>query len=144
MVVRRGDAASAVAEDGLLLLDPTRAVVVVEVLVHHDLEARGVALLRDDRRPGEEEVPDAVPALAVRTDDGIARVRYVAPGALAREARVVAVRLWLRIRADVTEPGFEDDTALNYANVRFTPTPFEARQRRVLVERTIALRNVRQ
>ena len=76
--------------------------------------------------------------------DGAARVHYVAPGtALAREGRVVAVRLWLRIRADATEPGFQDDSALSYANVHFTPSPIEARQRRMLVERTVALRNVR-
>jgi hypothetical protein len=60
-----------------------------------------------------------------------------------REARIVAVRLWLRVRSDATEPAFEDDRALSYANVRFSPSPLEMKQRRMLVERTVALRNVR-
>ena len=53
------------------------------------------------------------------------------------------MRLWLRIRSDATEPGFQDDRTLSYANVRFTPSPAEARQRRMLIERTVALRNAR-
>jgi hypothetical protein len=55
---------------------------------------------------------------------------------------VVAVRIWLRIRADSTEPGFNDERTLEYANVTFTPSAAEARQRRMLVERTVALRNL--
>src|SRR5690606_620335 len=51
-----------------IFADPPAAVVAVEVLVQHDLEAGGVALLGDDRRPGQEEVPDAEPALAVGRD----------------------------------------------------------------------------
>jgi len=105
-------------------------------------EAGGSAQFRDEEvLPGVEDLQ--VEFGVERVDDGNMRVRYMAPAALAREARIVAVRLWLRIRADVTEPGFEDDTSLSYANVRFMPTPLEARQRRLLVERTIALRNVR-
>jgi type IV pilus assembly protein PilW len=56
-------------------------------------------------------------------------------------ARIVAVRLWLRIRADQTEGDYHDDRSLDYADARFTPTPDEARHRRVLIERTVALRN---
>jgi hypothetical protein len=55
---------------------------------------------------------------------------------------VVAVRLWLRIRADVTEAGFSDDRSLTYANVSYSPTAAEAKSRRMLIERTVALRNV--
>src|SRR5690606_11118446 len=51
--------------------DPATAVEVIQVLVQHHLEAGGVALLGDDGRPREEEVPDAVPALAVGRDDRV-------------------------------------------------------------------------
>ena len=54
---------------------------------------------------------------------------------------VVAVRVWLRIRADVTEGPFFDGRALNYAGVAFVPTPAESALRRILVERTVTLRN---
>ena len=104
-------------------------------------EAAGAAQFRD------EEVLTGVEDLQVEfgvahTDIDTARVHYVAPGvALAPGDRIVAVRLWLRIRSDVTEPGFQDDATLSYANVHFAPSPAEARQRRVLIERTVALRN---
>lgn len=105
-------------------------------------EAGGSAQFRDEEiLPGVEDLQ--VEFGVARAQDGVARVQYVAPGAsLSREARIVAVRLWLRIRADATESGFEDDSALSYANVAFSPTPFEARQRRVLIDLTVALRNV--
>ena len=105
-------------------------------------EAAGAAQFRD------EEVLTGVEDLQVEfgvahADSGSTRVHYVAPGvALAPGDRVVAVRLWLRIRSDVTEPGFQDDTALSYANARFAPSPTEARHRRILIERTVALRNL--
>jgi type IV pilus assembly protein PilW len=105
-------------------------------------EAAGAAQFRD------EEVLTGVEDLQVEfgvahADSGSTRVHYVAPGvALAPGDRIVAVRLWLRIRSDVTEPGFQDDTALSYANVHFAPSPAEARHRRILIERTVALRNL--
>jgi len=51
------------------------------------------------------------------------------------------VRLWLRIRAEVTERGFADTRALDYSGVHFAPDARESAQRRLLVERTVALRN---
>jgi hypothetical protein len=54
---------------------------------------------------------------------------------------VLAVRLWLRIRSDATEAGFDDARPLVYAGNTFTPDAVEARQRRLLVESTVALRN---
>ena len=105
-------------------------------------EAGGAAQFRDEEiLPGVEDLQ--VEFGVARADAGGPRVLYVAPAvALAPGDRIVAVRLWLRIRSDVTEPGFQDDTALSYANVRFTPSPTEARQRRILIERTVALRNL--
>jgi type IV pilus assembly protein PilW len=107
-------------------------------------ESRGAAQFRDEELvPGVEDLQVEF-GVARRDHDGTARVFYVAPNAaLAREGRIVALRLWLRIRSDATEPEFEDDRELSYANVRFTPSPIEMKQRRMLVERTVALRNAR-
>jgi abortive infection bacteriophage resistance protein len=57
---------------------------------------------------------------------------------------VVAVRLWLLVRAEQQETGFTDSLTYNYGN-RVGPaayTPADA-FRRVLVSKTIALRNTR-
>ncbi len=106
-------------------------------------ESRGAAQFRDEEiQPGVE---DLQVEFAVRTEEGGgAQIRYVPPDAReAREGRIVAVRLWLRIRAEVTERGFADTRALAYAGVHFVPDAREATQRRLLVERTVALRNFR-
>jgi type IV pilus assembly protein PilW len=105
-------------------------------------ESRGAAQFRDEEiLPGVEDLQVEI-GVSRRAPDGTARVRYVPPDSPSvRDGLAVAVRLWLRIRADTTEPGFHDDRTLSYANVSFTPTPAEARQRRALVERTVALRN---
>jgi type IV pilus assembly protein PilW len=104
-------------------------------------ESRGAVQFRDEEvMPGVE---DMQVELAVADAADRMRVRYVAPdAALVRDGTVLAVRLWLRVRSDVTEGGFNDSRALTYADVSFTPTAFEAKQRRLLIERTIALRNV--
>ena len=107
-------------------------------------ESRGAAQFRDEEiLTGVEDlqVEMGVATLAV---DGTSRVSYVAPDSpAARDGTVVAVRLWLRIRADTTEPGFNDDRTLTYANVSYSPSPADARIRRLLIERTVALRNAR-
>jgi type IV pilus assembly protein PilW len=105
-------------------------------------EAGGAAQFRDEEiLPGVEDLQ--VEFGVASTAAGTTRLRYVDPGgALASGDRIVAVRLWLRVRSDVTEPGFKDESALSYANVIFTPTSVEARQRRMLIERTVALRNL--
>lgn len=107
-------------------------------------EARGAAQFRDEEiLPGVEDLQVEF-GIARRDASGVARMLYVAPDApLAREGRIVALRLWLRIRSDATESGFEDDRELHYANVRFAPSADEMKQRRMLVERTVALRNAR-
>ena len=106
-------------------------------------ESRGAAQFRDEEiLPGVEDLQVEL-GVATLAADGTMRVAYVAPDStLVREGVVVAVRLWLRIRADVTEPGYLDERSLTYANVSFTPTAAEAKLRRMLVERTVALRNV--
>jgi prepilin-type N-terminal cleavage/methylation domain-containing protein len=104
-------------------------------------ESRGAAQFRDEEvMPGVEDMQIE---LAVADVANPALIRYVAPGTdLARTGRVIAARVWLRVRSDVTEGGFDDARSLTYADTTFTPTTAEANQRRLLVERTVALRNV--
>ena len=58
-------------------------------------------------------------------------------------AQVVAVRIWLRVRADEPEAAFDDTKIYRYANITFTPTGAERRYRRALMSRTVTLRNAR-
>ena len=57
------------------------------------------------------------------------------------EARVLAVRVWLRVRADHPEQGYSDTNEYAYADQEQT-APNDA-YRRTVVSRTIRLRNVR-
>lgn len=103
-------------------------------------EAAGAPQFRD------EEVLPGVEDLQVEfgiSENG--RVRYLAPDRSSLRGRlIVAVRVWLRIRADITDGRYFDDRALNYAGGSFVPSRAESAQRRVLIERTFALRNVRE
>jgi type IV pilus assembly protein PilW len=67
--------------------------------------------------------------------------RYVQPGdaAIAR-GQIVAIRIWVRVRAEEAEPGFKDDRAYKYGN---TDVTFNDGYRRVVMSRTIFLRNSR-
>ena len=56
-------------------------------------------------------------------------------------AQVVAVRVWVRVRADQPERGFVDAKQYLYADTDFTPND---NFRRVVMSRTIFLRNSRQ
>ena len=107
-------------------------------------ESRGAAQFRDEEvLPGVE---DLQVEFAMIDDDAAAagRTWYLAPDpAFMRDRRVVAVRLWLRLRADNTESGYRDIRPVSYADVSFTPQAAESRQRRMLVVRTVALRNLR-
>ena len=105
-------------------------------------ESRGAAQFRDEEILTGVEDLQVEMGVATLAGDGTSRVSFVAPDSpAARSGTVVAVRLWLRIRADITESGFNDDRTLTYANVSFSPSPADARMRRLLVERTVALRN---
>jgi type IV pilus assembly protein PilW len=106
-------------------------------------ESRGAAQFRDEEiLPGVE---DLQVEFGVRNPgDTEGRLSFVPPDFPdLRSHAVVAVRLWLRIRADRTEPGFFDARTLRYADVEFTPDDQESRQRRLLVCHTVALRNLR-
>ena len=74
--------------------------------------------------------------------------RYVNPGdplidpddpAFQPEARILAVRIWLRVRAQRTEQGVSDSRDYDYADQELT-APNDA-YRRIVVTRTIQLRN---
>jgi type IV pilus assembly protein PilW len=104
-------------------------------------ESGGSAQFRDEElMPGVEDLQVELGVSSVEA--GEPRVRFVDAGsAAARQRRIVAVRLWLRVRAEHTEPGFHDDRGLGYSNVSFSPDNVERDQRRVLLMRTVALRN---
>lgn len=104
-------------------------------------ESRGAVQFRDEEvMPGVEDLQVEFAVASMETGERL--VRFVtADSPRAKSEPVVAVRVWLRVRADVTERGFHDDRSLGYANVVFTPTAAETRQRRILVERTVAVRN---
>ncbi|MGB8327176.1 MAG: PilW family protein, partial [Steroidobacteraceae bacterium] len=88
--------------------------------------------------PGSDVNGDGIPE-----SDGRA-TRYVDPQFPGlNRAQIVSVRVWVRIRADSPEQGFIDGKTYRYSNVEFTPTGAERGYRRVLVSRTITLRNAR-
>ncbi len=68
--------------------------------------------------------------------------RYVKPGdAILMSGQVVAVRIWVRVRAEDAEQGFADQRIYKYASVKdFHPADGF---RRVVMSRTIFLRNSR-
>ncbi|MEL7449663.1 MAG: PilW family protein [Pseudomonadota bacterium] len=56
--------------------------------------------------------------------------------------RIIAVRIWLLMRSDTPELGFTDDRTYVYGDREFTPEGADAEFRRLLVSRTIFLRNL--
>lgn len=69
---------------------------------------------------------------------GTASPLYVAADLLPATAQVVAVRIWLRLRAEEYDAGYLDSTHYVYANQRFDAADHF---QRLLVSRTIQLRN---
>jgi type IV pilus assembly protein PilW len=76
--------------------------------------------------------------------------RWVNPGAAILDpanaafdpnAEVLAVRVWLRVRADRAEQGFTDTATYTYADTNVGP--FNDNFRRIVVSKTIYLRNAR-
>jgi|JRYD01.1.fsa_nt_gb type IV pilus assembly protein PilW len=77
-------------------------------------------------------IPDAPRGIATR---------YVDPDALPVGFQVVSVRIWLMMRSAQFEAGFVDGRTYDYAGKSVTPNDGN---RRMLVSRTIQLRNARQ
>ena len=105
-------------------------------------ESGGNAQFRDEElMPGVEDLQFEFGVLDMTS--GSARLSFVpADSPLLRVLPAIAARLWLRVRADSTEHGYIDTRPLHYADVSFTPDAVEATQRRMLVQRTVRLRNV--
>lgn len=99
---------------------------------------------------GDYDNDGAVDAEADADADGIPdtggrATRYVAPDfAGLTRFQVVAVRVWLRIRSDEAEPGFIDTRTYRYASIAYTPAGADRAYRRVVMSRTVALRNARE
>jgi type IV pilus assembly protein PilW len=94
----------------------------------------------------DEELVAGIEDLQVRfgvdTDGDAGLDAYVDPGAVPAGARVVAATVWLRVRAEDTEPGYVDVTHYRYADMAADWVPGDG-YRRLLVSRTIQLRNTR-
>jgi len=68
--------------------------------------------------------------------------QYVGPAAVPGGAQIVAVRVWLRIRAEERDFGHVDATPYQYADMAAAVTPND-NYRRIVVSRTIHIRNTR-
>lgn len=102
-------------------------------------ESGGSAQFRDEEvMPGIEDLQ--VEFGIATSESGQLRVNFVPPESVG-SARVVSVRVWLRVRADATESGFVDVHPLDYAGVSYVPSGTESRHRRALFGRTVSLRN---
>lgn len=98
----------------------------------------------------EDEVMSGIEDLQVQfgvdclADPNGRTARYVNPDfADLSRCQVSAVRVWLRVRADDPEVGFIDDRTYRYADVVYTPAGVERAFRRILISRTVAVRNAR-
>lgn len=88
--------------------------------------------------PGVDVNADGIPE-----SDGRA-TRYVNPDFVdLKRYQVVSVRFWVRVRSDQREPAVVDDKTYEYADVTYKPQGEEQHFRRVLMSRTVTLRNAR-
>jgi type IV pilus assembly protein PilW len=96
----------------------------------------GPALSDEELVPGVE---DLQVQLGIDTDADGSVNSYLSPGSPALAgARIVAVRLWLRLRAEKPEVGFTDGATYEYAGRSVEPADS---LRRLVVSTTIQLRN---
>jgi hypothetical protein len=117
----------------------------------HDFPALRVKTLKRAGANGwfvDDEVMPGVEDLQVQfgIDAGASgsATRYVNPDfADLVRLQVFAVRVWLRLRADEPEGNYDDATTYRYGDVVYTPSGAERRFRRVVMSRTITLRNAR-
>ena len=94
-----------------------------------------------DIREGEVEPYDAGGDGMADLVNGFAKQYVNAGDAILDSAQVVSVRIWVRVRGDQPENGFVDNRRYQYADTDFTPNDGF---RRVVMSRTIYLRNSRQ
>lgn len=103
----------------------------------------GVVIQDREVMPGVEDmqIQFGIDTDAAGTADRGSVDRYVNPGdPLIATSVILAVRVWLRVRAERIENGFLDSTTYNYADENAT---YNDRFRRVVVSKTIYLRNAR-
>ena len=98
---------------------------------------------------GDYDNDGAIDAGADVNNDGIPEsdgraTRYVDPDFPDLDRlQVVSVRIWVRVRSEQPDPGFVDNRTYRYANREYTPAGADRNFRRLLLSRTIALRNAR-
>ncbi len=98
---------------------------------------------------GDYDNDGVIDAAADLNEDGIPEsdgraTRYVNPDFPGLDRlQVVSVRVWLRVRGEAPEPELDDRRTYRYADVEYTPSGEERRFRRMLLTRTIMLRNSR-
>jgi hypothetical protein len=98
---------------------------------------------------GDYDGDGAIDPVADANEDGIPEsdgraTRYVNPDFPGLDRlQVVSVRIWLRLRGEQPEPEIDDRRTYRYADVEYTPQGEERRYRRMLLSRTITLRNAR-
>lgn len=86
-------------------------------------------------------IPDNVNGIATRYVNANSPILLPPPAGVS--AQIVTVRIWLRLRAEQPEPAFIDNRNYVYADQNYTPAAAEQGFRRLLVTRTIFLRNAR-
>jgi type IV pilus assembly protein PilW len=112
----------------------------------------GPAISDEEVLPGVEDlqIQFGVDTDPVGGDDRGIVDRYVNPddpildesdAAFNEDAEILAVRIWLRLRAERREPGLPADNGFSYGD-RVTG-PFNDGFRRIVLSRTIYLRNAR-
>jgi len=115
-------------------------------------EARGHPSLRRKRLVAgpavqDEEIIPGVEDLQVQygldADGDASADRYVNAGEYGDGGKIVSARIWLRIRAAGRDVAWEDANRYAYANQDERVGPDERQFRRVVVSRTISLRNAR-
>jgi type IV pilus assembly protein PilW len=93
----------------------------------------------------DEEILPGVEDLQVQygvdADDDLAVDRYVDADALGADERVVSARIWLRVRAAVRDRSWDDRTRYAYANQDEQLPAHERAFRRLVVSRTVQIRN---
>jgi type IV pilus assembly protein PilW len=100
----------------------------------------GPAVQDEEIIPGVE---DLQVQYGVDADGDGSADRYVSADALAAGTAVLAARIWLRVRAHERDPAWDDATHYTYANQDERVPATERAFRRVVVSRTIHLRNGR-
>jgi len=94
----------------------------------------------------DEEIVPGVEDMQIRfgvdTNGDTSADQYFEPGAVPANANVVSVTVWLRVRAEDTDVSYSDQTAYQYADMAAAFTPND-RYRRILVTKTIHIRNTR-